>query len=483
MRQAQIFEEHASVLPHWFSRGAREATLLYLDAHLDLQHVGDARIERLRQCLSADALSRLESPHPHSPDRERCFGIEDFLLPAARLGLVQRVVWVAPPHVLRGGFGAALAGLQQMEGVTVDDLESFRRVPQGWLCGHLLGVEITVCQLADLSRMAFTGQLLLDIDADYFLALPEDTIWIHPRQVLEALAAVPGIGNELTISRSVGTGFMPLRYRFIADHLAALWQGDLAATAHWDRLFDLVEEGRAPSRPATEKFAQLLPLHENNPQCAATCWALAGASDTADLRARYLRQAASLDGAYGDDLVRRLGEYQARWKPISLGTVLRLHKEVEAFSGTPERKAIAWVLLGQLYAVLGRVEEAQHCDRASLAFGGGHPDLALSIANLHLERGDFASAQAYLQRAAADDETRVGAWLQMAESAYAQREPTRAAEYAERACLAAPAWAHAHQRWAVFALAAGDAEAVGRSRQACEGLHSRLQAVAERLLP
>lgn len=483
MRQAQIFEEHASVLAHWFSRGASEATLIYLDAHLDLQFVGDIRMERLRQCQSAEDIAHLESPHPQSPHRDHCFGIEDFLLPAARLGLIRRVIWVAPPHVLRGGFGAALAALQQMEGVTIEDLETFRRVPEGWLCGRLLGVDLVVCQLSDLSRMPLNGPVLLDIDADYFVSLPEDAVWIHPRHVIDTLVALPGIGNELTISRSVGTGFMPLQYRFIADHLAAIWQGDRVAQDHWDSLFDLIHEGAGQRWHSGELFARLLQLREKEPACAATCFFLAQASDSEALRASYWAQATTLDAAYGDDLVRRLGEYQARWKQVSLSTVITLQREVEVLSDTPERNAIAWILLGQLYAGLNKVGEATHCDSRSMASSGGHPDLALTIANLYLGRGEFALAEPFLQRAAADDETRVGAWLQMAESAFAQRDVVRALEYGEMACRVAPAWVHLRKRYAIFASVASDVDRASRSRNEYEGLRTRLNAVAEGLQP
>jgi arginase family enzyme len=79
MSRATIFEEHSEVLAHWFGNGVRNATLIYLDAHLDLQFVDPARIARLAACTSAAELARLESPHCLSPDRSACYGIEDFL--------------------------------------------------------------------------------------------------------------------------------------------------------------------------------------------------------------------------------------------------------------------------------------------------------------------------------------------------------------------------------------------------------------------
>ena len=48
MARATLFEEHASVLPHWVAQGLRDATIVCLDAHLDLQFIAPERIARLR---------------------------------------------------------------------------------------------------------------------------------------------------------------------------------------------------------------------------------------------------------------------------------------------------------------------------------------------------------------------------------------------------------------------------------------------------
>jgi len=140
MTRAVIFEEHSSALSRWFGTGLSHATVVTPDAHLDLQFVDESRISRLRACGSAREMSSLESPHPLSPDCSGSFGIKDFLYPASRLGLVRRVVWVAPPHVLQAGVSAALGSLQQMETVTLEELESFHRVAGGWIEGRLLGL-------------------------------------------------------------------------------------------------------------------------------------------------------------------------------------------------------------------------------------------------------------------------------------------------------------------------------------------------------
>ena len=103
------------------------------------------------------------------------------------------------------------------------------------------------------------------------------------------------------------------------------------------------------------------------------------------------------------------------------------------------------------------MDEALGCDRKSLGRSNGHPELALEIAKLLIARGDHAGATSLLDRAAADDETRVAAWLYLAECAPARGSHAQAREHGLAAHLAAPAWPLVLKRRAVFAQAAGDA--------------------------
>lgn len=412
MSRATIFEEHSEVLAHWFASGVRGATLICLDAHLDLQFIDPARIARLAACTSAAALAQLESPHCLSPGRGACYGIEDFLYPAARLGLLRRVVWVAPPHVLQGGMASALRGLLQMEGVTVDELETFRVGAGGALEGRLLGVELTICVLEQLPALPLAGPLLVDIDADYFVVVPDDVVWAEPAAVVAALKKAAGPLAELTLARSVSSGFMPLQFRCIADELAALWEGRSA------------------------------------PACAAV-------------------------QADPYDLVRRLCEFRARRIRLDLATVTALQREVAQGGLDPARQAIAWIALGRLFTAFGRVDEAIACDGK----GGGHPELALEIAKLQMKGGRLDAAAAFLARAAADDETRVGAWLLQAECLHRAGDHGGARAAALLAHRAAPAWPLALQRLAEYA---GPAEAPALREQHAV-LERRIGRLAARL--
>ena len=266
--QASVFEEHSSVLSEWWSRQVHERTLVYLDAHLDLQHVNSNRLDRLRRCTTLEAVRRLEKPHHLCADRQFSFSIEDFLYLAHRMKHIRHLVWVAPSHVRIGYSQVVFDQLQQMDGVLPQELTSFKRAGTGWIEGRLLGLDITICHYQQLATLPLPDDSLLDIDTDFFVSLPGDEAWIDPRQVFSVLKRLALKTEWITISRSVSSGFMPLRYHFFADYLAALWEDRREDGDHYGRLFSLDRQLRAGE--CEEVAAACQREAESYPQCAAT---------------------------------------------------------------------------------------------------------------------------------------------------------------------------------------------------------------------
>ncbi|NES85048.1 MAG: hypothetical protein F6K10_28550, partial [Moorea sp. SIO2B7] len=62
MKEILIFEEHSTVLPEWKRRGIQWRTIIYLDAHLDLQFISQKRLEAIQQCNTYEDLAQLEKP-------------------------------------------------------------------------------------------------------------------------------------------------------------------------------------------------------------------------------------------------------------------------------------------------------------------------------------------------------------------------------------------------------------------------------------
>lgn len=108
------------------------------------------------------------------------------------------------------------------------------------------------------------------------LLLPRDEAWVDPRvdprAVFEVLRRLPTTPPFITISRSVGSGFTPLRYRFFADYLAALWEGRECDSDHYDRLYRLERRLRAGEREVV--LADCRRERERHPECAATWYLL-----------------------------------------------------------------------------------------------------------------------------------------------------------------------------------------------------------------
>jgi hypothetical protein len=324
--------------------------------------------------------------------------------------------------------------------------------------------------------------VLIDIDADFFVQVPHDLVWVQPAQVVKALKALnrgepPAF--DLTIARSVGTGFLPLQHRFLADFLAALWEDRLDDAIHWQHLLD--EEINWRNGRRQQALAGLKEAVLRRPLCAASCYALGHVELDTLTRDSLFEHAAALDPAYADDLVRRLGEVSARRKHIDIAAVSAIRCEVVAFHDSAEREATAWVALGLLCASIGCLDEALDCDMQSRRYVGGHPELALELAKLWIGRREFHAAEALLLRSAMDDETRVLAWFNLAECAFAQNNFAGARHLAMKAHVAAPAWASALERLAAYAEAEGDVDSRRKLIGQWEDLNSRITKVIARL--
>ncbi|KYC43086.1 hypothetical protein WA1_13370 [Scytonema hofmannii PCC 7110] len=56
-----ITEEHSSQLHVWHKLGWKNATLIYLDEHLDFQYISEHRIEALKRCQTSAEVAQLEN--------------------------------------------------------------------------------------------------------------------------------------------------------------------------------------------------------------------------------------------------------------------------------------------------------------------------------------------------------------------------------------------------------------------------------------
>lgn len=433
--QALLFEEHSSVLPHWWREGARGRTLVYLDAHLDLQQVNRRRIRRIEQCRSADEVAALEKPHDLAPDGPFSYSIEDFLYPAARLGLVGRLVWVAPPHVATRYSGKVIEQLRQMDGVGPEDLASFRRV-DGRIEGRLLGLDLTVCDLAQLEAVALPRDSAVDIDVDYFVAVPGDRAWIDPAEAFAVLRRLRVSSDRVTISRSVSSGFTPLKYRFLGDYLAALAEGRSQDSEHYSRLFEL--ERRLAVGEREGALHGLAAERERRPECAATWHLLALAHTDRTQAAQCEARAAALSPAYAPSVLRAACEIRHRRLPADRACIMRLERGLAAVPAAEQ--GFAFAAIGLLWCGFGELGRALACYERASASLGSQSELALQIAVLLLRSGNADEAVRYLLPALEDDKARTAAHGYLARAFLQSGRLEEARLHLERAHQAAPCW-------------------------------------------
>ena len=434
----KIFEEHSSVLPELWGRGAGDRTLICLDAHLDLQPINARRLAQLRACASKEHVKALEKPHHLLPDRGYAYSLEDWLYPAHRLGLFHRLIWVVPPHVVVDMSEEVLAHLRQMDGVRPEEIASFCARPEGGFAGTLSGIDITICKYQELQSLSLRGKAVIDIDTDYFVEVPGDRPWVHPRAVFGALERVSPAPEFVSISRSAGSGFLPLRYRHFADHLAALWRRHEAETDHYDRLFDADERRR---RGASRVAADMLEQESLRfPECAAT-WYLRSGLDPHDEDAIKCReQAARLCSGYRTDLLTAACAYPERKLPLRGNAVRAMEREVLDAPLDPQTRALTRVALGLIHCAVGRVDAAaEHYRQWSERFGS-HPGLALVIGKRLLAAKNQHQAAAVLRAALEDDKSRTAALVGLATIHRDSADFKQSLACVDAAIEAAPAW-------------------------------------------
>ncbi len=433
-----LFEEHCSSLPIWWQLGQAKRTIVYLDAHLDLQKIDDNKLGALRQCRTVGGFRALQSPHHLNTSNRYAFGIENFLYPASRLDLIKRLIWVAPPHIPRRYSSSLLEHVQQMDGIGFEELTGFSPTGNSSLRGLLLGLDVTICDPDDLANLGIDPEYFLDIDVDYFVVTPGDKLWVDPGAEIRRVLKILGIPSTTTISYATSSGFTPMHLRFIGNYLAAVMSCDDDATKHYEHLSAaarLMASGERENAISICRHAT-----RQRPDCAASHYLLATAvcdsSESRDMRQR----AEEIDSVYAFDLQREASAFPNRHIQISRERLQHLSSDLEKLTPGSEQRALAEVAIGQLYARVGRLHEAWHLLKKQTGDLANQCDLALDIARGILAGNQPHQAKTLLDIALNADRTRTGALVHLGDLALRFGDIDRAILCFNHAATRAPAW-------------------------------------------
>ncbi|MFT5573387.1 MAG: hypothetical protein ACI9FR_002322 [Cryomorphaceae bacterium] len=438
-----LFEEHSSTLPVWWERKnsaghGKTRTVVYLDAHLDLQQISPESLDRLRACETIDQVKNLEAPNHLNPANRFSFGIENFLYAAHKLDLVDRLIWVAPPHIPRDYSKSLLDYIQQMDGITFAELSGFKRTPSGALRGKLLGLDITICDYQALKGLQIEEGYYLDVDIDYFVDVPADQLWIDPAHVINQILQQVGQPELVTVSRAVTSGFTPLSFRFIGDYVVSLLNKNQSDLDYYGKLYSAIEDltqGHFESGQLT--CQQLL---EQRPELPHAYY-IKAISGTSERKNTLLAQAQAVDEAYAFDLARESIGLLNRKKNLDKNQLQKLLIALNNLELNQQQRQQAEVALAQVSAAAGLAQAAMELLAKQIGDYADHPDIALILAASQMQQSGLREqCRSLLEMASGHEKNATSAQLYLGDLAFAEENYSVAKEHYQTAHQRASAW-------------------------------------------
>ncbi|MBI3653572.1 MAG: tetratricopeptide repeat protein [Acidobacteria bacterium] len=406
-----IFAEHSSVLPVWKQRDLRQRTLVYLDAHLDLKQISDLRLQRLRNCQTAEEMAQLEKPHFLVTDEGYSFSIEDFLYPAHRLGFIERLIWVCPGEQVPDLATVLKRALQFLEGVPLEDLQTLKRHGEV-LEAKLFGLPVVIASYQYLKHLQLPPDSLIDIDIDYFISTATDRPWVNPQKVFQALQELALRSELVTLTRSVSSGFTPLRYSFIADYLAALFRGDERQATHFARLYELDEQ--AQRGELATALQGCLSEAEQFAECPATYYLASLCEATEERQAAARNRAVALCASYRRSVLRSACGVINRTRKFELAKLVALENRLQQEESTAaDEAALTDLIMGMLCSHLGLLGKTLGYHFRYKKAAGRHARLNAALGLLLNEQGQARRALPFFRAALSEDQTRPRAYLHL----------------------------------------------------------------------
>jgi tetratricopeptide (TPR) repeat protein len=400
-----LLENHSSSLVVWRRAQVRERIVVHIDGHSDFDWLPDGTVARIA-AASPDELAGLEL-HPYTLDGSTLsrFGIWNWLYPAARLGLVREMVWVVPDGTLGDREAQAVLVrdlvIDKIQGISLDEARALR--PEGRrIRGTLLGLPITICELADLP--AFDEPVLLDIDLDYFTTRSAATLevaetpCIAPTAVLTRLEEKKIRADIATLSHSSLGGYLPARDRWLGrwlrDSLRSPGRSDDGWIADWSAIQDDLRSGEASG--AVSKARVLAERRPEDPYAWYALYEALHAAGSSSEAREARRRAVALDPVLDhDDLI--AGD--RLWLNHDYASALDFYHRFLEKNPTGPFAAYVYRRIGHCLVGLDRDDEALPMFRRVVEMSPEHADTRLDLGLLLRQRGEMDAAVQELQLA------------------------------------------------------------------------------------
>ena len=243
-----LFENHDEAYYLWREAGIHDATLVHVDAHHDMW-----------------------------PSRGGPVTVGSFVHRAMTDELVGEIYWVVPD----ASFGTvANVDLLLRNIETLPNLQDLQ-VSDDRVTANYEGHHLVACAAKNLP--ALEGEVLLDVDVDYFVLpivsapetaeVPQRTPWAWPQDLARWLErkATP---RMITVAYSVNGGTTPIRWKYLGDEVRAR----LSGTDEGLPYFELIREAEKTKSGREEVLRQAVALWPVHP---AAHWHLAEAQESA----------------------------------------------------------------------------------------------------------------------------------------------------------------------------------------------------------
>lgn len=215
----KVMEDHKEALDHWIKKGFRDAVLVSIDAHDDIQMLSTEKMNRLkdvyqktvRSGVSDNNFMEIESTLPLVTNG-------NFINAAVKLGIIKKVVWIVPStYRLLQGNRIQLESLLKTYGFPDKDIDTFQ-MKNGCFSGIAFEVPLDIC---DVNTLPYLNEpVLLSIDVDFFP--PSVTDYDHniAKSVKHMVKALFNNGytiRDTVVAYSVNGGFLSTNHRWVGD--------------------------------------------------------------------------------------------------------------------------------------------------------------------------------------------------------------------------------------------------------------------------